>query len=88
MITHEQMSGFQATLDACKKLGLDLSNVPPTVLQIFYNSGEAFADHDLVTHEQRADAHKRRQRWRDSVIWPQVPEAGQKRGRGRPPRLK
>lgn len=86
--TDHTLSGFQATLEACKKLGLDLSGVPPAVLQIFYNSGQAFADHGIITHEQRVESHKQRQRWRDSVIWPRVPEPEVKRGPGRPPKPK
>lgn len=57
-------TGFDATLEACKKLGLDLSSVPRGILHIFYNSGAAFADHpDALTPEQK-------QTWRDSVVWP------------------
>jgi hypothetical protein len=62
-------SGFEATLQACKTLGLDLTNVPVSVLQIFYNSGMAFSEHPgAFTKEQR-------QKWRDSVIWPKQKEA-------------
>jgi hypothetical protein len=62
-------SGFEATLQACKTLGLDLSTVPMGVLQIFYNSGMSFSDHPgAFTPEQR-------QKWRDSVIWPRQKEA-------------
>jgi hypothetical protein len=61
-------SGFEATLQACKSLGLDLSAVQISVLRIFYNSGMAFADHpDAFTAKQR-------QQWRDGVIWPKQPE--------------
>jgi hypothetical protein len=60
------MNGFEATMAACKALGLDLSNIPRGTLQIFYNSGMAFAD-----HSGGFDA-KARQEWRDSVIWPRV----------------
>jgi hypothetical protein len=62
-------SGFEATLEACKALGLDLSNVSMVTLHIFYNSGMSFADHPgAFTPEQR-------QAWRDSVIWPTEKEA-------------
>jgi hypothetical protein len=62
-------SGFEATIQACKALGLDLSAVPMSVLQIFYNSGMSFADHPgAFTPEQR-------QAWRNSVIWPKHKEA-------------
>jgi hypothetical protein len=61
-------SGFDATLQACKSLGLDLSAVPMSVLRIFYNSGMSFADHPgSFTAEQR-------QQWRDGVVWPKQPE--------------
>lgn len=56
--------GFEATVVACKTLGLDIKDVPLGVLQIFYNSGMAFADHP------GAFSHEQRQTWRDSVIWP------------------
>jgi hypothetical protein len=72
-------TGFEATVLACKKLGLDIETVPKVVLQIFYNSGMAFADHpDAFTKEQR-------QQWRDSVIWPRVIEPAKPR-LGRPPK--
>lgn len=84
-------SGFDATLKACKALGLDISTVPVSVLQIFYNSGQAFADHPgAMTAAQK-------QTWRDSVTWPKqsdyskepdtlpkLPPIIEKRKRGRP----
>lgn len=64
--TSQMSSGFEATIQACKALGLDLKDIPMGVLQIFYRSGMAFADHPgSFTPEQR-------QEWRDSVIWPRV----------------
>jgi hypothetical protein len=60
------MSGFEATIKACEALGLDLSGIPRGTLQIFYNSGMAFAQ-----GAGGFDA-KAAQEWRDSVIWPRV----------------
>lgn len=69
MTTDDQpVSGFEATLSACKKLGLDLKGIPRSVLHIFYNSGAAFSDHPCAL------AKEQRQTWRDSVIWPKTAE--------------
>lgn len=81
MASNEIVSGFEATLKACEKLGLDLTGISRATLQIFYNSGQAFCDSPgSMTEPQR-------QLWRDSVIWPKVPDAEKPRI-GRPPNQK
>lgn len=55
--------GFTATLRVCQELGLDLSQIPPAILQIFYTSGVCFGPADRMPADARA-------LWRNSVVWP------------------
>jgi hypothetical protein len=55
--------GFSATLKVCKELGLDLSQIPPAILQIFYTSGVCFGPADRMPADARA-------LWRNSIVWP------------------
>jgi hypothetical protein len=65
----EKIDGFEATMRACKLLGLDISNIPKGILQAFYQSGIAFAE-DVDTSP---DAKRR---WRDSVLSPLTQHRG------------
>jgi hypothetical protein len=67
----EIVSGFEATIRACEKLGLDLSTINRGTLQIFYNSGQAFSESvGAMTEPQK-------QLWRNSVIWPKQHESAE-----------
>jgi hypothetical protein len=59
----KSIEGFEATLQACKVLGLDISNIPKGILQAFYMSGLAFADQSGMSPDEK-------RRWRESVLSP------------------
>lgn len=57
------LDGLSATLKALKELGMDLTGVPQSILNIIYTSGVAFADQSKMTKAEK-------QVWRNSIIWP------------------
>lgn len=65
----EKLEGFEATMQAFKTLGLDISCVPRGILHALYLSGVAFGDESGMSPDQK-------KRWRESVLAPMTKGRG------------